>query len=405
MKHGVCIALCLLLTGCTKQNPATPQAEPTKKGDAQSASGRVVSLDQRMQREGGIVVEPARKRSVPQSIRATGRITVNELRTWRVGAVTDGRIIRILVNPGDSVTKGQVLARMHSHDIHEARALYRKAISDLDRLKSLEAYSQRTRDRMRRLHELKAASLEQVDHAETDLRSAQAGTRQAQVEVERTQQHMVEFLQIPLDEPKGHAEGVEEPDSDLIPIKSPATGTILARNVTPGTVVNASGDLFVVSDLSQLWVIAAVNEEYLPRLKPGLPASISVQAYPNESFGGRITRIGEELDATTRTVKARIEVPNLRGRLKPEMYVSSEISTGGSDLAIFVPQSAPQEVDGQTVVFVRTAPDRFEVRPVAFGRTVEGLLEATNGLREGESVVTRGSFLLKSQLMKSSMRE
>jgi cobalt-zinc-cadmium efflux system membrane fusion protein len=194
-------------------------------------------------------------------------------------------------------------------------------------------------------------------------------------------------------------------DEDLVPIKAPAAGTVLARSVTPGTVVSPSSEMFVITDLSRLWVAAAVNEEHLAKLREGLTARVYVQAYPDRAFTGTLTKIGEGLDPATRTIQARIEVPNEKGLLKPEMYATVDILAGGSEPALLVPQSAPQEVNGQTAVFVYKGGGRFEVRPIATGRVIEGLLEVVAGLKDGEKIVTRGAFVLKSQLLKSTMGE
>lgn len=118
-----------------------------------------------------------------------------------------------------------------------------------------------------------------------------------------------------------------------------------------------------------------------------------------------VTKIDEELDPATRTISVRIELSNSSGRLKPEMYANVEVDAGGSDPMLFVPQSALQEVSGEVVVFVRTAPEKFEVRPVVAGRTLETRLQIVRGLEPGDEVVSRGSFLLKSQLLKSSLEE
>jgi cobalt-zinc-cadmium efflux system membrane fusion protein len=179
----------------------------------------------------------------------------------------------------------------------------------------------------------------------------------------------------------------------------------MTRNVTQGTVVQPAGELFVLSDLSTLWMIAALNEEFLARVREGMPVSVYVQAYPNRPFRGRIGQLGEELDATTRTVRVRVDVPNERGLLKPEMYATAEIELGGTERALFVPQEALQEVNGQTVVFVRRHAERFEVRPVQPGRTLGSAVEIAGGIQAGDAVVTRGTFLIKSQLLKSSLEE
>jgi len=99
--------------------------------------------------------------------------------------------------------------------------------------------------------------------------------------------------------------------------------------VTPGAVVNASSDMFTVCDLSTIWVIAAFQEEHLPRLRPGMGARVSVQAYPGRTFAGKLIKIDEKLDPETRTVSARIEVDNRAGLLKPEMYAAVELDSGG----------------------------------------------------------------------------
>ncbi|HEU0142693.1 MAG TPA: efflux RND transporter periplasmic adaptor subunit [Bryobacteraceae bacterium] len=400
MKYAFVLLLALTV-GCSQKEADTVQARAPER---RAAPPRHVGMDAATQERAGITIEVVRPLPAPQVVRATGRITTNENRTWRVGAITEGRIIRVYANPGDRVEQGQVLARMHSHDIHESRALYRKALTDSVMLKSAESLAKRARDRYRRLYELKAASLEQLEKSEGELKSAQTAVANAEIEVNRTRLHLMEFLGVSLDASHDHQAG-DEHDEDLIPIRSPADGTVLVRSVTPGTVVGISGETFVVSDLTKLWTIAAVNEENLSRLRTGARARVSVQAYPDRTFPGVVTKIDEELDATTRTIRARIELANSSGRLKPEMYANAEIDAGSSEPALFVPQSALQEVSGEQVVFVRTGPEEFELRPVVTGRILDARLEVTGGLEPGDEVVSRGSFLLKSQLLKSSLEE
>jgi cobalt-zinc-cadmium efflux system membrane fusion protein len=393
----------LLLASCSRapEPPAEAKAAPPPP----AASDREVVLDREAQRQVGLEVRTVEIRSLPQVLRATGRVALNENATWRVGAVTEGRVVTVAANPGDRVAEGQVLARMHSHEIHESRANYRKAVAELARLQAQESYARRARDRARRLFELKAASAGETEHAEAELRNAQTAVANATVEVDRTQRHLTEFLGIPADVPDHPPDEPHAEDADLIPIRSPATGNVMARSVTSGTVVEPSGELFLVSDLSTLWMIAAVNEENLSRVRPGMPVRVFVQAYPNRPFRGRVAKLGDELDPTTRTVKVRVVLPNRGGLLKPEMYATAEIEMGGTEAALFVPQAAIQEVSGQAAVFVRRSADRFELRPVEPGRILEGVQEIAGGLKGGEAVVTRGAFLLKSQLLKSSLAE
>jgi cobalt-zinc-cadmium efflux system membrane fusion protein len=396
IRHTLLIAL-LISAGCSR-NPAPPPNVETSSSTAPSAAPQEVALDERAQREASIEVQKAGVRSRPESIQATGRITVNEERTWRIGAVTNGRVVSILANAGDVVKQGQVLARLHSHEVHESRAEYQKALAEQARLKSAVSYAQRAHERARRLLALKAASLEQVEHSEAELRNARAALGNAEVELSRTRAHLVEFLDVAADDTSTRAD-------DQIPIRAPASGTLLARNITPGTVVQPSNELFVVTDLTALWMIASVNEEHLAKLRTGLAARVEVQAFPGRAFPGRITKLGEELDATTRTLRVRIELPNRPGQLKPEMYATATIDLGGSVPALYVPQEAVQEIAGRPAVFVRTAPGLFQVRQVRTGRALDNHIEISSGLKQGDEIATRGSFILKSQLMKGTSGE
>jgi cobalt-zinc-cadmium efflux system membrane fusion protein len=399
----VCVFAAFMFTACTERKPETVEAEAIPKQEA--APTNEVVLDSQAQRDSGIVVTEVGYRSVPQTLEAPGRITLNENRTWRVGAVTEGRVVQIMASPGDPVKEGQVLARVHSHEIHEARATFQKNAGELIRLQALEAHQQRLRDRARRLFELKAGSLEQLERAESELKNAEAAVEAAKVEVERARVHLVDFLGIPA-EPTPHDKGdPREGDDDLIPVRAPAAGVIMQRDVTQGTVVEAAKQMFVVADISTLWLLAQVAEEHLAKLRVGMPARIFVQAHPGRAFAGKIMRLGEELDPATRTIQVRIAVPNPGELLKPEMYARVELDLGSSSPALVVPQSATQEVSGHTVIFVRKAADRFEVRPVELGPRINGEVQVVRGLKAGEAVATRGSFILKSQLLKSALTE
>jgi membrane fusion protein, heavy metal efflux system len=246
---------------------------------------------------------------------------------------------------------------------------------------------------------LKAASQEQVEHAENELRNAEAVQSTAENEVARHRAHLEEFLGVPAED-DGHND-----EHDLVPVKAPASGTVLVRNVTQGAVVTPANDMFVISNLESLWAIAEVNEEHLGKLRPGMPVRVFVQAWDKQPFPGRIAKLGESLDPQTRTVKVRVAVANKAGRLKPEMYATTEIDVGGSRRAVFIAAESTQEVRGQIVVFVRTTETKFEARPVETGRSIDGLLEIVRGLRPGEMVAVRGAFVLKSEYLKASLAD
>lgn len=395
------LALVAFPTACSRpgaeQVPRETAVQP-QAGD----QARVVVLASQAQKDSGIETMELRQRVVAETVHATARLTNDENNTWRVGAITEGRIVEVLANPGDSVEKDQVLARMHSHEIHESRAEYQKALANLGRLKGVADYAVRVRDRAKRLYDLKAASLEQLERAETELRNAMTDAGNAEIELARTRNHLTEFLGVDADDPRT-GKPVTSEEGDLIPVRSPATGIVLTRAVTPGTVVTPASDQFLISDLSKIWAIVEVREDYLARLRPGMLVRIYVQAYAQEAFVGRIGKIGDVLDPATRTVKVRVELPNAKKRLKPEMYATAEIDLGAGSTALLVPAEAVQEVQGQPSVFVQTSADKFEVRPVKTGRPMDNDVEITGAVKPGDRVAVRAAFVLKSEFLKATL--
>ncbi len=400
------LALALLLAGCANEAAIEPEAASQSDPEVPSSGeeGRIVQLSAAALQQITVVSERVEVRRIPRVLRSAGRVTMNENRTWRVGAATDGRIVDIARNVGDHVREGDLLARMFSHEIHEARAEYARAKSEISRLQSRRTYLKTLYDRASRLYELKAASLQQLQQAQSELQDMEAELRNAETELERTRFHLEEYLRVKL-EPNGDLRVASYPESDLLPIRAPASGTIIERNITPGTVVEPAGNLFVISDLQNVWMIAAVQQQDLSLVRMGAPVTVQVQAFPGGSVQGRVGWIGSELDAATRTVSVRVELPNAQMRLRPEMYATAEIALADSDEGLFVQQEALQELHGQSVVFVELEPGRYVVRPLEIGPAVDGQRRVLSGLTPGDQVVVEGSFLLKSKLLEASLAD
>lgn len=401
MKPLIVVCAALFCVACSS-DPIADAVLPPSAAPAAAKAPSSVTLSAEAQASSGVQVMTLSSQAIPEVVRATARLTNDENHTWRVGAVAEGRIERVQANPGDIVKKGQLLAQMHSHDIHESRALYKRAKADLARAEGVEQYQTGVRDRAKRLLDLRAGSVAQLEQTETELKNSQTEVHNAEIEVERTRAHLTEVLGIPAEESEIPA-GPNDDDNDLIPVKAPADAVVLTRNVTLGTVVNPSNDLFVLTDLSTLWAIAEVNEEFLGKLRTGMPVKIFVQAYPDQAFQGRIGKLGEVLDPGTRTIKVRIDLPNPQGRLKPEMYADAEIQVGRGGSALMLPAEAVQDLRGESVVFVRVTPDRFEPRPVRVGKTMDQSVEIISGLQAGDEVVVKSAFILKSEFLKESL--
>jgi cobalt-zinc-cadmium efflux system membrane fusion protein len=138
-------------------------------------------------------------------------------------------------------------------------------------------------------------------------------------------------------------------------------------------------------------------------VKTGAEAVLRTQAYPDEDFRGRLVLVGDVVDAGTRTVEGRVEVPNPQGRLKPGMYVDASVAAAGERAALVVPESALQDDEGHAVVFVKTGERTFTRREVRAGERFAGYVEILSGLTEGETIVISGGFLLKSEMRKDGL--
>jgi cobalt-zinc-cadmium efflux system membrane fusion protein len=398
-------ALIAVMTGCSASPHSVAaksppeKAAPEKPRAGESTAGVDVRLSKEQQESGGIATEAAVETGLPSQVVANGQITPNEDRTWYVGAFVTGRVAELGVNLGDEVEEGQVLLRIHSHDVHEVRGAYLQAREAVQQAQDRAAYAGRVRDRAKRLLALQAISREQADQAETEYRTAETQVNSAKAGLEREKTHLADVLEVPID-----ASGMPA-DVETVPVRAPNSGVVIDRKATVGTVAAEGAPLLTISDLSSLWVIANVNESDLPALHVGQRASIQVRAWPNQEFAGRVARLGESLNPTTRTLQVRILAPNPRGLLKPEMFATVLIDGGAGRRAITVPNDAIQDINGQKTVFVQTGAELFRPQAISAGVILNDRVEVAEGLKPGDRVVVKGSFGLKSVMLKSLLSE
>jgi cobalt-zinc-cadmium efflux system membrane fusion protein len=384
-----------LLVACG--NPKTSTDAPVEKETKANKNEVVLSPEQ--QTAAMIETRAAAVSQEPDMLRVKGRIALADDHTWRVGVRTLGSVVFVYANLGDYVRKGEVLARYHADEVRDSRAQYRAALSELDRAKAAAAQAQRNRDRAQRLLDLKAGSLQQVEQMQQDLVSAQAVVKKAEIEVDRGRDLLEDDLRVPADPPPNRKDETE----DDVPIIAPADGYIIEKNVTPGKTVELSAVTFVIGDLSRVWMLASVRQEDLGRLRTGQTAYVTLSGQEGARIAGKVTNLGQQFDPNTRVMQVRIEVANPHGLLRPEMLASAEIPTGSPKSVLVVPSDAVQQINGQDVIFVRIATDRFTVHPVRVGETTSSGTPILEGIQAGDQVVIRGSFILKSQLLKATL--
>jgi len=394
------LPLCLLCPLVTSCNSTRTAAEALSKTQSEKPKQDEVVLSPEQAAQAVIETRRAVVSKQPVLLRVKGKITLADDHTWRVGVRTTGMIVLVYAGLGDRVQKGQVLARYHADEVRDSRAQYRAALSELDRAKAAEAQAERNRDRARRLLELKAGSIQQVEQTQQDLVSAQAAIRKAQIEVDRGRDLLEDDLRVPADPSPDRKDDTE----DDVPIISPAGGYVIEKNVTVGKTVEPSASVtFVIGDLTKVWMLASVHQEDLAKLREGQPASVTLAGMEGVRYAGKIANLGQEFDPATRMMQVRIELNNANGRLRPEMLADAEVPVGRGRPAIAVPSDAVQQVNGQDVVFVQTAGNRFAVRAVRVGETIAGNTPIFEGIQPGDQVAVRGSFILKSQLLKATL--
>lgn len=392
--HAFVLTLAALAAACRGASP-TDAGVP---GPAAAPAGAVVTLGATAQDNGGITLATVESAPSSGQVRVPGVVALDDTRTARVGSLQEGLILSTLKQVGDSVREGQLLATMHGHAMHDAWAGYRKAVAARQRAEAEVAYTTEALARAERLLAARAVAAQEVRRAQLEQVTAAEHLADARAEVTRSIEEL-EHVGVHVADTGRSQPGAPEPDADEpIPVRSPVTGTVLERLVTPGTTVVPGTPLYTVSDLTSLWVVADVDEALLPLLRVGRPVEVTVAAWPGETFPGRVTLVGDVVNPDTRRVTVRAAVANVQRRLKPEMFATVGLGLHEPRQALFVPKGAVQTMDGKPAVFVADDRGGFAARPVTVGVETDGRVEVLSGVQAGERVAATGGFAIKSVL-------
>jgi membrane fusion protein, heavy metal efflux system len=352
-------------------------------GNGEEHAGGVVELAPEAVRRAGIETAPAAPRAFAGRRTTTGRVGFDEDRLAHVTSRVGGRLVRVPGSLGDEVEGGAVLAVVDSMELGEARARYLRE-------RAHHEVARQRYERQRALHADRIVSEQEVLEAEAAARESAADLAAARETL----------LLLGLGE--AEIEGLDWRDAGAarVEVRAPFAGRVVAKEATLGELVEPQHVLFTVADLSSVWVWVDLYERDVAHVDRGDRVELRVDALPDEVIRGRLGYVSAELDPASRTVRARVDLPNPDGRLKPGMFARvalEDAAAGGSEAALAVPRAAVQRHDGEAVVFVLTAPGRFERRPVELGRSDDRWVEVLAGLGAGDEVVTEGSFLLRSQ--------
>lgn len=390
------MSLILACGGAVEEAP-TPEEAREAPADALPA---VLNLSAEAVQRAGITTQEVQLVDAPDVLSLPGQVALNEDRTVTTGSFVEGIVTECCPPIGASVRAGGVLAELHSHQTHDLLGEYRKAQAALVARQSERTYAEQAAQRARRLLELKAGAEREVQLAASALAVAETAVVAAEADVESALAHF-EYLGVETDELRRG----EAPDHLRILVKSPINGVVVERTVARGDVVSPSDPLFRVSNLNEVWVVARASEQQLQSIVPGMTAGVRVRAFADQVFGGRVSRISDDLDLDTKTVQVIVSVANPGRSLKTGMYGDVELRSAVNKQVIAVPEAAAQLIDGQTTVFVAEGSGVYRRRAVTIGRSIDGAEEVLDGLEIGENIVVDGAFALKSELLKARFVE
>ncbi len=369
-------------------------------GDSTSnAADTTLTLSPDELRRGGVTLVQIEPREVPRTLSVPSQITMNELQTAHIAPYSDGRVTDVIAAPGDHVRRNQVLALIHSHIVHETVGALAMDYANERRAEAALTYAQSKRDRYAHLYQIQAASLEQQQTSNQELAQAQNDLSNIKASIIQETEHLADTLQIPTEQVNPNTIYTFED----VPLKSPIAGTVVTRSIAPGMVLQLGQETYAVSNLGSVWNMASVSQTDLPFLRVGQRVTVRTDAWPGETFTGRITLIGSALDPATRTIQVRATLDNRDGKLKPQMFTTATIDETAARQALFIPEAALQDINSLPVVFVTADGTHFTARSVKTAAPVNGEIEVTDGLRPGDHVAAGGSFTLKSALLKSSI--
>lgn len=396
-----------------------PQVQVTSTGDdrtthdplgCQNHVRRVQFASLESVRKAGIQLAKLEERPMPATLLANGEITYDQTRIARVSTRASGTVVLVKKAVGQPVRRGEVLAVVDAAEVGRAKAEILQAAAQVN-LKSKAA------DR------LKTATREGY-RATAELQEAEAAVREARIRMLNAQQALSNLgLQVAIPEvtavsdlalaEKMRLVGLPAElskelsattwSANLIPVAAPLDGVVTARDVVAGEVVDTARALFTIVDTRRMWVLLDVRSEDSRRIAIGQPVRFEPDGARDEPVLGRLSWISTAVDEKTRTLRVRAEVDNAKGALRASTFGAGRIVVRENPQAVVVPEEALQWEGCSNVVFVRLADDIFQTRKVKLGTRSGGFAEALAGVAAGEVVVTVGSHVLKSEVLKASM--
>ncbi len=358
--------------------PAAP-GTTAKAVDAQPARASFMPTREQM---ADLTIEPVSMMTFRSETLTDGSIALDEDLTTPVFSPFSGRVTRVSAKLGDHVPKGASLLEIEASEFSQAQ-------SDLITARAQRDLAATTEKRQHDLYDSQGAALKDWQQAQVDLKSAEASLAAVRnrLRILGKTDAEIDALERLTQAPAMNAV------SDVL---APISGTIVQRKVGLGQYVQAgsSDPVFMIGDLTTVWLVANVREADSPAVHVGDPVEVHVLAFPGRVFDARISYVAPSIDAATHRLAVRADVANREGLLKPQMFANFTILTGKDSTAVGVPQSAIVYEGDTARVWVSSPAGALSLRQIRTGRSNDGMVEVVSGLTPGERVVVRGAVFI-----------
>jgi cobalt-zinc-cadmium efflux system membrane fusion protein len=340
-----------------------------------------------------LTFEPVATQVFREEVTTEGKIAVDEDKATPIYSPYAGRITRLLAKPGELIERGQPLFIVEASDMVQAQNDFIAAMTGMNKARSQLELAHTIAKRHRDLFEGRAVPLKDLQQAETGLTVAQNEMRAAEVALEAARRRLRILGKTEEEIAAFQDTGTINPAT---PIFAPIGGTIVQRKVGPGQYVGAGAadPVFVIGDMSTVWLVAYVRESDAPKVRVGQTLQFTLLAYPEQLFEARVGYVAAAMDPASHRLLVRATIENFSDALKPEMFANVTIYTGTDNISAAVPRDALVYDGSKVQVWVAGADDTIEAREVKPGLSSGRMVQVKDGLKAGDRIVTKGALFV-----------
>lgn len=350
--------------------------------EGESGHSESIRLSPELISEFGIEISEAKVASLKSGIDLPGEIKINADRQAHIVNFLPGVVSNVYKDLGDKVFAGELMASLNSRELARLHEEYHATLNSLE-------IAENNFKREEALFKERITT--EPEYLDAKLKMVQAEHELHAIEQELTTLGFSEdYIE--------NLEKLSESDYRNYPILAPFTGTVVEKHISIGENLDKDSSLFVVADLNTVWVDLSVYQKDLPYIKEGQKALIGL-AEGIAEIEGTISYVGPIVGEETRTAIARVILPNKSGNLRPGLFVNTKVLVDSLRQGLLVPKASIQNIGGEDIVFVQTE-QGFEPRNVELGQSTGNNIEIISGIKAGEKYVSKGSFTLKSEMMK-----